>query len=62
MLDLIKRILEAEADLNRHLATYDEVTIKNSYCTIELVEDIPIVVFREPIPYEEEMTTDLGHL
>ena len=62
MLDLIKRILEGEADIHRHLATYSEDSKEHSYCTIELVKGVPKVLFREPIPDEHDMETELGTL
>ena len=62
MLDIIAKILKEEADKNRHLATHGGVSKGAAYCTIEEVEGVLIVVFREPIPYEGDMETNLGHL
>ena len=61
-LQLIAKILKEEADKNRHLATHDGNSKAHAYCTIDLHGDILMVVFREPIEYEDEMQTDLGPL
>ena len=62
MIELISKILKEEAENNRDLATHGGDSKACAYCTIDLHGDVPMVVFREPIPYEDDMQTDLGTL
>ena len=64
MIELIAKILKEEAEKNRHLATHDENSKAYAYCSIDLHKqlDVPVVVFREPIPCEDDSLTDLGPL
>ena len=60
-MDLLAKILKEEAEKNRHLA-FTKDGHKYIYCTIDLHGDVPILVLREPIEYEDDQTTDLGPL
>ncbi len=53
-LDLIAKILKEEA---RKINDFP-----NTYCTIELRDNVLVLVLREPIQYEGDMDTNLGPL